>query len=230
LQLRRSFMGERRQRGVRGNVHAGILAPIPTRAVPLQRHPCGDVKKAWTRYSNKENSMNSPIAIEPKRMTTFGIIAIILGFLAMAAPVLTGLSIALFLGILVVIGGVVRLVWAFQAGSVGKGILQILLALLTLVCGLLLVANPLFASGFLTILLSLYFVVDGVSEIAVGLGTKRGWFIVAGVISILLGVMLWAQFPISGAWALGILLGIKLLFIGLIMIMGGSAARSMATS
>ncbi len=166
--------------------------------------------------------------IDPKRMTTLGIVAIILGLLAMVAPVITGLSIALLVGFLVVVGGIVRLVWAFQAGSLGEGILKFLLAGLTLVCGILLVANPLFASGFLTILLSLYFIVDGVSEIAVGLGSKRGWFIFAGIVSILLGVLLWAQFPLSGAWALGILLGIKLLFIGLIMIMGGSAARSMA--
>jgi uncharacterized membrane protein HdeD (DUF308 family) len=170
--------------------------------------------------------MNS--VVDPKRMTLFGVIAIILGFLAMAAPVLTGMSIALLLGILVVVGGVVRLVWAFQAGSVGEGILKFLLAGLTLVCGVLLVVNPLFASGFFTILLSLYFIVDGVSEVAVGLGTRRGWFTVAGIISIILGCLLWAQFPLSGAWALGILLGIKLLFIGLLMIMGGSAAKAMA--
>jgi uncharacterized membrane protein HdeD (DUF308 family) len=173
------------------------------------------------------NSVNT--LADGKRMTTFGIIAIILGILAMIAPVVAGLSIALFLGVLVVIGGVVRLVWAFQAGSLGEGILKFLLAGLTLVCGMMLVANPLFASGFLTILLALYFIVDGVSEIAVGLGSRRGWFIFAGAVSILLGVLLWAQFPLSGAWALGILLGIKLLFIGLIMIMGGSAARSMAS-
>jgi uncharacterized membrane protein HdeD (DUF308 family) len=174
--------------------------------------------------------MNSTTTlVDGKRMTTFGIIAIILGILAMIAPVVAGLSIALFLGVLVVVGGIVRLVWAFQAGSLGEGILKFLLAGLTLVCGMMLVANPLFASGFLTILLSLYFIVDGVSEIAVGIGTRRGWFIFAGAVSILLGVLLWAQFPLSGAWALGILLGIKLLFIGLIMIMGGSAARSMAS-
>ena len=175
--------------------------------------------------------MNSPTTmVDGKRMTTFGIIAIILGILAMVAPVITGLSIALLLGLLVVVGGIVRLVWAFQAGSLGEGILKFLLAGLTLVCGMLLVANPLFASGFLTILLALYFIVDGVSEIAVGMGSKRGWFIFAGAVSILLGVLLWAQFPLSGAWALGILLGLKLIFIGLIMIMGGSAARSLASS
>jgi uncharacterized membrane protein HdeD (DUF308 family) len=195
----------------------------------LQRPPDAGVKKARGKFpKKKETQMNSPSAIDPKRMKTFGIIAIILGILAMAAPVVTGLSIALLVGFLVLVGGVVRLVWAFQAGSVGEGILKFVLAGLTLVCGLLMVANPLFASGLLTILLSLYFIVDGVAEIAVGLGTKRGLFIFAGAVSILLGVLLWAQFPLSGAWALGILLGIKLLFIGLIMIMGGSAARSMA--
>jgi uncharacterized membrane protein HdeD (DUF308 family) len=173
--------------------------------------------------------VNSPIAlVDGKRMTTFGVIAIILGFLCMAAPMIAGLSIALLLGVLVLVAGTARLVWAFQAGTLGEGILKFLLAGLTLVCGLLLVANPLFASGLLTILLSLYFIVDGVSEIAVGMGSRRGWFIFGGIVSILLGVLLWAQFPLSGAWALGILLGIKLLFIGLIMLMGGSAARSMA--
>jgi len=175
--------------------------------------------------------MNASLTlIDGKRMTTYGVIAIILGILAMVAPVLAGLSIALFLGLLVVVGGVVRLAWAFQAGSVGEGILKFLLAGLTLVCGMLLVVNPLFASGVLTILLSLYFIVDGISEIAVGMGSKRGWFIFAGVVSVLLGVLLWAQFPLSGAWALGILLGLKLIFIGLIMIMGGSTARSLASS
>ena len=179
--------------------------------------------------------MNSPTSgstaipvVDPKRMTTFGIIAIVLGILAMAMPVVAGLSIALMLGFLVLVAGTIRLVWAFQAGSVGEGILKFLLAGLTLVCGVLLVANPIFASGFLTILLSLYFIVDGVSEIAVGIGSRRGWFTFAGIVSVLLGVLLWSQFPLSGAWALGILLGIKLLFIGLIMLMGGSAARSAA--
>lgn len=163
-----------------------------------------------------------------KQMTTLGIIAIVLGLLCMMAPVITGLSIALLLGILVLTAGVVRMIWAFKSGSVGKGILMFALGGLTLVCGLLLVANPVFASGFLTILLALYFIVDGVSEIAAGMAGRRGWLTFAGVVSILLGVLLWAQFPLSGAWAMGILLGLKLLLIGTVMLMGGSTVRSLA--
>jgi len=176
--------------------------------------------------------MNTPNVLagaDGKQMTTFGIIAIILGILCMIAPVITGLSIALLLGILVMAGGLLRMTWAFKAGGVGKGgILRLLLGVLTVICGLLLVINPLFAAGFLTILLSLYFIFDGLVEIAAGTSTKQGWLTFAGVISIILGIMLWTSFPLSGPWALGILLGLKLLMIGIIMLTGGSAVKQLA--
>ena len=169
--------------------------------------------------------MNTPIAlagIDGKRMTTLGVIAIILGILCMIAPIITGLSIALLLGILVMAGGVLRMIWAFKEGGVGKGgILRLLLGCLTLICGLLLAVNPAFAAAFLTILLSLYFIIDGVVEIAAGTSTKQGWLTFAGV-------MLWTGYPMSGPWVLGVLLGLKLLFIGIIMLTGGSAVRSLA--
>ena len=175
--------------------------------------------------------MNTPIALagaDGKQLTTLGIVAIVLGLLCMAAPVITGLSIALVLGILVLTAGVARLIWAFKTARDGQAILKFAVGGLTLLVGLLLVANPVFAAGVLTIVLSLYFILDGVSEIAAGMGTKQGWLTFAGVISILLGVLLWAQFPLSGAWALGILFGLKLLLIGIIMLTGGSAVRSFA--
>ncbi len=51
-----------------------------------------------------------------------------------------------------------------------------------------------------------------------------GW----GIVSVLLGFMIWVQFPLSGVWAMGILLGIKMIFIGLIMVMATSAVRTPA--
>jgi uncharacterized membrane protein HdeD (DUF308 family) len=167
-----------------------------------------------------------------KDMTAFGVIAIILGMLAMLAPGITGLSLAILLGLVVLAGGIIRMIWAFQAGSLGKGILKFAVGLLTVVAGIVLVTNPIVGSGVLTILLAVYFILDGVSEIAagvgLGVGTGGGWLLFGGIVSVLLGFMIWAQFPLSGAWALGTLLGIKLFFIGLIMITGGSAARAIA--
>jgi uncharacterized membrane protein HdeD (DUF308 family) len=132
-----------------------------------------------------------------------------------------------------VVSGIGRMRWAFQFGSLGRGLWMFVIGVLTLLCGIALLAHPLFASGVLTILLAVYFVADGISEIAAGfgrMGDGGGWLLFGGIVSILLGAMIWAQYPLSGAWAMGTLLGIKLFFVGLTMIAGGSAVRAMATT
>lgn len=177
------------------------------------------------------NNLTEAAKAGGKRMTTFGVMAIILGMLAMLAPGFTGLSIAMLLGGLVLISGIVRMIWAFQSGSLGRGLWMFAIGGLTLLCGIALLAHPLFASGVLTIVLAVYFIADGISEIAAGFGRRGdggGWLLFGGIVSVLLGGMIWAQYPLSGAWAMGTLLGIKLFFVGLTMITGGSAVRSMA--
>ena len=167
-----------------------------------------------------------------KSMTFFGVIAIILGILAMMMPGLTGVSVVYLLGVIVLVAGIMRMIWAFQAGGLGKGLLMFAIGLLTLLVGLALLAHPLFASGILTIMLAFYFILDGISEMAAGFqrrpGDGWGWMLFGGIVSILLGMMIWGQFPLSGVWAIGILLGIKLFLIGLIMVRTGSAIRLIA--
>lgn len=165
-------------------------------------------------------------------VTLMGVISIILGMLAMMAPGLTGISILILLGLIVLIGGIVRIIWAFRASSLGRGLLMFAIGGLTILCGIILLANPIFASGVLSILLAIYFVLDGISEISAGMSlqpnTGWGWLIFGGIVSIILGVLIWSQYPLSGVWAIGILLGIKLFFVGIIMITTGSALRSAA--
>ena len=178
------------------------------------------------------NNLTEAAKAGGKRMTAFGVIAIILGMLAMLAPGLTGASIAMLLGGLVVASGIVRMMWAFQSGSLGRGLWMFVIGVLTLLCGIALLANPLFASGVLTIVLAVYFVSDGISEIAAGFGRMGDggeWLLFSGIVSIMLGAIIWAQYPLSGAWAMGTLLGIKLFFVGLTMITAGSTVRSMPT-
>jgi uncharacterized membrane protein HdeD (DUF308 family) len=183
-----------------------------------------------------KNQLTKPMteATKPtgKSMTLFGVIAIILGMLAMMAPGLTGFSIAMVLGGIVLVAGIVRMIWAFQAGSLGRGLLMFAIGGLTAVAGASLLANPLFAAATLTLMLVIYFIADGIAEMVagfqLGFGSGGGWFIFGGIISVLLGIMLWRQYPLSGVFAMGILIGIKLFFVGLIMITGGSAVRSAA--
>ena len=157
-----------------------------------------------------------------KNMKILGIITIILGLLAIAAPLITGIAIAILVGILVLCGGIARIVWAFHAASFSKGLLGFVVGGLTLLCGIALVTDPVFASGVLTIILAVYFLIDGAFEIARAFQIRPApgwnWLLLGGLISFLLGLMIWQQFPLSGAWAIGLLLGIKLLFIGIIMI------------
>ena len=81
-------------------------------------------------------------------------------------------------------------------------------------------------------MLAVYFILDGIGEISAGLQLRPadgwGWLLFGGIVSVWLGLMIWRQFPLSGLWAVGILLGIKLFFIGLIMVTAGSAVRSLA--
>ena len=176
------------------------------------------------------NASKAEDRIQSNRTTTFGVIAIILGILAILAPGVAGLSVVFVLGLIVLVGGIVRIVWSFQAGGFGRGLGGFVIGVLTLICGLLLIVNPLFASGVLTIILALYFIIDGIFEITAGVQRRPeagwGWLLFGGIVSLLLGAIIWSQYPLSGAWAMGILIGIKLFFIGLIMVTGDSVVQT----
>lgn len=167
-----------------------------------------------------------------KNTKLLGIITMILGALALMAPAVAGESVALIVGFLVAAAGAARMVWAFQASGFGKGLLAFGIGLLTLLCGIALIANPLFASEVLTLLLAIYFIVDGFFEISAGVQRRPeegwGWMVFGGVLSLFLGVMIWRQFPFSGTWAIGVLLGFKLLIVGVMMLTTGSAVREEA--
>lgn len=177
--------------------------------------------------------MSNPMDANPNKIgnsvTACGIIAIVMGIFAMLAPGITGFSILFLVGLLVTLTGAARLVWAFTLGNFSKGIMMFSIGLLTLICGVAMLANPAFASGLMTILLTAYFIIDGIIEMTTGLMMRPlpawGWLVFGGIISILLGIMIFNQYPLSGALAIGILFGIKMFMIGLIMIAGGSSLR-----
>ena len=159
-----------------------------------------------------------------------GVILLIVGVLALAAPLATGLSIAMVVGILLLIGGIGQLVFAFRAGGLGKALLTLVMGALTCVIGVVMIANPGAGLGALTLVLMAYFIVGGIMEIIWAFQIKPvtgwGWTLINGIVSLLLGLLIWGQFPFSGVWAVGTLVGIKLIFSGWALIMLGIAARS----
>jgi uncharacterized membrane protein HdeD (DUF308 family) len=161
-------------------------------------------------------------SLDKRTLKIMGIAAVVLGVLVMLVPGVVGFSIAIIIGVLVTLGGILRITWAFRAATLGKGLIMLAVGGLTLVAGLAMVIHPVIASGMLTIILAAYFMADGAAEISAGFLSKPlagwRWLVFAGIISIILGVMIISQFPLAGAWAVGILLGIKLLFVGLVIL------------
>ena len=151
---------------------------------------------------------------------------------AIASPLFAGTYVAIMVGILVLLGGVAQTIYAFQAKSFGAGALALLLGLLTVGCGGVMIAHPLVGLRWLTILLICYFVAEGLCEILASFQMRPisgwGWMLFSGAISLVLGIMLWRQWPSSEVWAIGLLVGIKLLLLGWTMIAVGGVTRGLA--
>jgi uncharacterized membrane protein HdeD (DUF308 family) len=177
-------------------------------------------------------SLADSIKANATGMTLLGIAMLILGALAVAAPLWTGVAVALLVGLLVLAAGIAQCAFSFQAGSFGQKLLGLLLGLLTAICGVVMVAHPVLHLSFLTLAIAAYFLVAGLFEAISALGVRPlrgwGWILVGGLLSVLLGGFIWAQWPLSGAWAIGVLVGIKVMFLGATMVTLGSASRALA--
>ncbi|KPK17836.1 MAG: hypothetical protein AMJ62_00065 [Myxococcales bacterium SG8_38] len=161
-----------------------------------------------------------------------GILTVIVGFLALVAPLVAGLSIAIAVGVLLLVAGVSRLFLAFRMGSFGHGLLVFVIGLLSIVAGGYMLARPGMALATLTLFLAAYFLVEGVFEIIWAFRLRPikgwGWTLFSGVVALALGIMIWRQFPVSGVWAVGTLVGISMIFGGASLASVCGAARSAA--
>jgi uncharacterized membrane protein HdeD (DUF308 family) len=180
-----------------------------------------------------EDSLDSQLALRIKQnaglATGMGILVLVAGILALSTPAVAGLSVAMLVGFMLIMGGVGQLYFAYESGS---GIWAYIAAALTVLAGGFLAFNPAVAATTLSIFLLVYFLASGVVEVLLALKMKPidgwVWTLITGLLSIVLGVMIWSQFPLSGLVAIGVLLGIKLCFSGLTLIMLGAGARRAA--
>jgi len=158
-----------------------------------------------------------------------GVIILLMGMFAMGSPFVAGVSLAIAVGFMLIIGGVSQLVFAFKART---GLFSIILGILTVIAGGYMVSNPGVALATMTLILAIYLVISGIFEVMMAFQVKPdkgwGWALFSGIISVVLGAMIWSQFPISGAWTVGTLIGIKLFLSGWTLLMFGLTARAAA--
>ena len=163
---------------------------------------------------------------------TIGIVLIIVGTAAILFPFLSTLSTEIFVGWLLVIGGIVQAVHAFKAKEWGGFFWELIIGILEVAAGVILLAYPLAGLVTLTVFLAVMFIIEGAFRAALAFKIKPqagwGWVLFGGILSGVVGVMIWAKLPSSALWAIGLLVGINIAMAGWTLVMlamsSGSAA------
>ena len=135
-------------------------------------------------------------------LLALGILMIIMGVVAMAAPVVATIAIQVMLGWLLVISGIAEGIHAFMVKEWRGFLLELLSAVLYLGVGLLLLVDPLKGALALTIVLAVFLLVEGIFKISTALRVRDhrgwGWLLASGIVSVILGVLIWARGPLPG--------------------------------
>jgi uncharacterized membrane protein HdeD (DUF308 family) len=161
-----------------------------------------------------------------------GIVLVLLGILAIVVPQIATLAVAILLGWLFLISGVVGLATTFMTRNAPGFWWAIVSAALAVLAGILLLGWPVSGAESLTLLLIAFFVIEGVVSIMYALehrdSGRWGWMLVSGLIDLVLAVMIFAGLPSTAEWAIGLLVGINMLFGGTAMIAMALHARAEA--
>jgi len=188
-------------------------------------------------FVKRRTTMNDTIAAAvsgtSKKVKILGYVIVVLGLLSIAAPFVAGAAVAMMVGALLFIAGIAQTLYAFQSDSFGKTLLRVLFGGITVLSGFFMLVAPAVGLATLTMILIVYFLVDGIFAVITGLQLKPltgwGWMVFSGVASVLLAWMIWQQWPVSGAWAVGTLVGVRLLFTGMSMITLGAIGKELSS-
>jgi len=178
-----------------------------------------------------QSEMNAAVREHWKAFLFEGILLVILGLAAMIVPPLASLAVTIFLGWMFLVAGVAGLALTFWARQMPGFWWSLISAALAVGAGIILLAKPAQGLLTLTIVVGAYFLAEGVATIMYALEHRRelsdrwSWMLFSGVLDILISAMVITGFPGSAEWAIGLLVGINLLFGGASLIGMALAAR-----
>ncbi|MGJ4889833.1 HdeD family acid-resistance protein [Bradyrhizobium sp. HKCCYLR20261] len=178
------------------------------------------------------SQMSAAVRAHWKAFLIEGILLAVLGLLAMILTPIASLAVTIFLGWMFLISGIAGLAITFWARGMPGFWWSLLSAALAIVAGLILVAQPVQGTVTLTIVIGVYFLAEGVATIMYALEHRRelsgrwSWLAISGVVDIAIAGIIISGLPGTATWAIGLLVGINLLFGGLSMIGMALAARN----
>jgi uncharacterized membrane protein HdeD (DUF308 family) len=182
--------------------------------------------------SKLRSKMNAAVREHWKAFLFEGILLAVLGLAAMIVPPLASLAVTIFLGWMFLVSGVAGLVLTYWARNMPGFWWSLISAALAVLAGGILLARPMQGVLTLTIVLGAYFLAEGVATIMYALEHRReisgrwSWLLIAGLMDILIAFFIIAGLPGSAGWAIGLLVGINMLFGGATLIGMALAARN----
>jgi uncharacterized membrane protein HdeD (DUF308 family) len=173
--------------------------------------------------ASSPRSLDDAAGLEPLRaksgwIIALGVVYIIAGIIALGSVVLATVATVFVVGIMMVIAGVAEVINAFQIKTWGRFLLWLLLGALYIVAGLITFENPLLAAAILTLFLGIALIASGIMRIVLAFSMQAVmpwiWVLLSGVITLLLGLVIVAHWPVSSLYILGLFLGIDLVLAG----------------
>jgi len=163
-------------------------------------------------------SDTAPLRAKSGWIIALGVVYLIAGFIALGSVAMATVASVLVVGVMMIIAGVAEVFSAFQIKTWGKFLLWALLGVLYIFAGFVTFENPLLAAVLLTLILGASLVASGIMRIFLGFSMKREtpwiWVVLSGVITLLLGLLILARWPVSSLYILGLFLGIDLIMAG----------------
>jgi len=163
----------------------------------------------------------------------WGVLLVLFGMLAIASPAIAAVAVTAVISWLIIFAGVVHIVLAFSAHGAGSVIWKLLVGLAYVVFGGYLIMHPLLGVASLTLVLASLFLVEGVLDIILFAKTRplRGssWILIDGIVTLLLGLLIYIHWPSSSLWAIGTLVGVSLIISGVTRVMLSLAVRKLTT-
>ena len=159
----------------------------------------------------------------------FGALMVVLGLLAIGHPVVSTYWSVTFIGVMLLVGGVVEGASGIWARRWGGFFLHLLVGLLYLFLGVIIIDRPGLGAAGYTLLLAAFFFATGLVRVIFAISQRFsgwGWAVLSGAVTLLLGILIWRNFPESALWVIGLFVGIELIFNGWSLVMLALAARS----
>jgi uncharacterized membrane protein HdeD (DUF308 family) len=177
-------------------------------------------------------AQNAPVEMVRHASTAaivWGVLLIVFGMLAVGSPFIAAVAVSAVVAWLIVLAGVVHLMLAVRTHGAGSMIWKLLVGIAYLCFGGYLILHPVLGVASLTLLLATLFLVEGVLDIVLFFKMRplqgSGWVLTDGIITLLLGAMIYLQWPSSSLWAIGTLVGISMIFSGVARVMMSLAVR-----